>query len=82
MMTTLDFTVSLANVANFDRMTPEAQAVLSSADSVTSHGFQSLVGHVGRKAVWEAGAHFCDLTQTWHLESLGNGAMVPVWSEA
>ena len=82
MITIIDFTVPAAAIANLDRMTPEARELILSTDSIRSHGFGELVGSNGRKAVWSAGAHFCDLTQIWQIENLGNGAIVPVWPKA
>ena len=80
MTTIIDFTVSLDQIANVARMTPEARTLIRSTDSIRSSGFQELVGCNGRKAVWSAGARFCELTQTWHLSSLGDGAQVKVWA--
>jgi hypothetical protein len=78
-ITVIDFTVSFANIADLDKMTPEARALIMGVERIESSGFQEVIGRNGRKAVWAAGASFNEETGKWELSSLGNGKMVELW---
>lgn len=76
MVTVIDFTVLPEQIADLDKMTPQARDLVLGVERIEHHG-QMLVGYNGRQAVWGAGAYYDD--GAWHLRNLGNGEMVDLW---
>lgn len=77
--TVIDFGVTVDQIANVDRMTDAARALILGCDSIRWSGFGEIAGSIGRKVVWSAGARFKD-DGRWHLKSIGDGAQVELWA--
>ena len=80
--TVIDTTVDRTSIADLSRMTPEARELVCFVSQIRSSGFSELHGcDDSGKLVWAAGAWFDEDSHTWHLTSLGNGAMVQLFTD-
>ena len=79
MITTYDDRLKPGTIADLDLMTPEAREMILSTETIRASGFQELLGHNGRTLVWAAGSWFEEEIGKFHINNLGDGAMIPVW---
>ena len=78
-ITVIDFRIPTSKIADFDKMTEEAKAVILSSETIESQGTQAVIGRTGRDTNWSALSHFDHETGMFHFESLGNGKMIELW---
>lgn len=78
-ITVIDFRIPVSKIADFDKMTEEAKAIIMSSETIESQGTQTVIGRTGRDTNWCAGSHFDHETGMFHFESLGNGKMIKLW---
>lgn len=57
-MTVINFTKTTRDIANLHRLPVRLQKEIEGSNMITSHGFQEMLGYLGRKIVWAAGGYW------------------------
>ncbi len=78
-ITIINFEVATADIADLDKMTHEARALIMDVERIESIAIGEVIGRNGRRAVWSALAGFDDESGKWNFRNLGDGRMVNLW---